>query len=413
MILALSSMTEDRSTDLSVSPEQTAGAAGPKPKPEANGSWPAVPWSILQRNGSDFENSPKDQERPPSREGGFKRFLLETEDDLPLWYRLSDLYLTIVGAFCFYMTVVEPGVAEKYGLSKWEDVINVNFAIKFVLLFWANDFSLSWLANGKATLDLASCLPVLKIPARYYGGPLIEKTFDLLQLARFLRLLRDTLPSGGGGARRIRGDPLQVLTVLAAFAGTIVLSATLLFLYENPTERGSIGQIRALRTFDDAVLYMVNVFAGRDPPFYAQTPGGKQVTVAATLVGLLYVPFLISESVEVFMGGSEGVQSFAQRVGFGPSKEETQRGAAAAVNSPTTGPAFWAGVLWRLDSLQVIKLISPEEGDDLRQLALEEDNQLRVLDLRYGWSCADPTKNKGEWELYAQRLKTWLHNKGR
>lgn len=327
----------------------------------------------------------------------FKRFLLLTEAEQPWWYMLSDLYLTVVGAFCFYMSVVEPALAEKYSLSQVEDFINVNFFIKFVLLFWSNDFESSWLTSGKVSLDLVSCLPMLKIPARMFGGLPLEKTLDLLQLARFLRLLRDTLPSSEGSSG-IRGkSPLQIVTVLFAILGTITVSATLLFLYENPLERGP-SALRGMSSFDDAVLYMVDIFAGRDVPFYAQTPGGKQVTAAATLVSILYVPFLISESVGVFLGPGAGAMAVNSLPGSLPPKP-------GAPEPPLRSVAYWAAVLQRLDTLAERGLISSADAQKLRKLCLSQQPQLNTLDLVYGTPCNEVSADSGAWVVYGMRLQ--------
>jgi len=348
---------------------------------------------------------------------GFKQFLLVTERTQPLWYSISDLYLTSLGAFCVYLCSVEPEVALKYRLSSVEDIVNVNFFIRYLLLFWANDFRMSWLTGTEALLDLASCLPVLVIPARSVNLA-VGKSMELLQIFRFLRLLRQSIPSAMSSKEEQVKEraPLQILSVVSALAGTIALSATLLYQYENALET-------PMRSFEDTVLYMVNVFAGRDPPFFAQTQEGKQVTVAATVAGTIFLPFLIAESVEVF-GGTEAMRSMMQPWRRRGSKDAREPNAYPESNA---SPGYWAAALQRLDALEVAGLLKPSEAQELRKRCLAEDRGLQILDLCYGTPTSEKvpdgvlqpdtvkellmqqgsTPVRGP-TLYAQRLREWL-----
>lgn len=118
---------------------------------------------------------------------GFKQYLVECEETGPPQYRVAESFLVALGTICFVTRVVSPDIAAELFLAEVEDIVNVSFFIKFLLLFWINEFDISWLFTGSGALDVASCLPVLCIPARLIGGPSLEQTFDLLQIGRFLR----------------------------------------------------------------------------------------------------------------------------------------------------------------------------------------------------------------------------------
>jgi len=340
----------------------------------------------------------------------FKEFLLDKEDVQPWWYRLSDLYLTFLGAFLFYLEVCEPQVTQRYNLDQVEDIVNVNFLVRFVLLFWANDFRLSWLGTGKALLDLLSCLPCLGIPARFLGGAGMEKAIDIFELARFLRLLRLSLPSkteksGLGPAR----DPLQIGTVLLALGGTIALSATLLFLYENP--RDAVMANAPLRSFEDCALYMLNIFTNKDTPFLAQTRSGKQVTVAATAVGAIFLPFLISGGVQVFMGSADFFKD--QAAGMSAAPRASGALGSSASGTPTGGsPEQWAAMLRRLECMEVEGLLLAEETQELRVRCMAREDFALALDLCYGPAYSERSYD-GAGELYASRLREWLEEVSR
>eukprot|EP00913_Durusdinium_trenchii_P024184 g22706.t1 len=114
-------------------------------------------------------------------------YLLLCEEEGPLPYRVAESFFVALGTLCFVTRVVSPDIAGDLYLKEVEDVVNISFFIKFLLLFWINESSMSWLFSGSGVLDLASCLPVLCIPARLIGGPSLEQTTDLLQIGRFLR----------------------------------------------------------------------------------------------------------------------------------------------------------------------------------------------------------------------------------
>jgi len=355
---------------------------------------------VIGERTRDLDDRPREQERRPSN---FKEYLLFTEAEQPIWYRLSDIYLTFLGAFLFYLSVCEPRVSLKYGLDQVEDVVNVNFFVRFVLLFWANDFKLSWLWTGKALLDLLSCLPILAIPARFLGGAPLEKSIDIFEIARFLRLLRLSLPSTTDeGVLRSRWDPLQLSTVLIALGGTIALSATLLFLYENPQQLVASGA--PVRTFEDTILYMVNIFTNKETVFAAQTRGGKQVTVAATLVGTIFLPFLISGGFQFVMGsGSFLLEQGAAMASSAPVPGRVPAGSRASPASP----AEWAAVLKRLDCLEEAGLLRPAEARELRRRCRAEEGWALALDACYGQAYSEaPDGQAGK--VYASRLREWL-----
>lgn len=354
-----------------------------------------------------------DRLRPDS----FKKFLREKEAEQPLWYRLSDIYLTCLGAFLFYLEVCEPQVTERYELDKVEDVVNVNFLVRFVLLFWANDFKFSWLWSGAPLLDLLSCLPAVGIPVRFLGGAGMEKAIDIFELARFLRLLRLSLPSNTEGLGRVR-DSLQTGTVLLALGGTIVLSATLLFLYENP--RLAVLQDNPEHSFEDCVIYMLNIFTNKETNFLAATRSGKQVTAAAIVVGAIFLPFLISGGVQVFMGsgdflpdqeemkGQAKEPSAPQAEPSAPQAEPKQAAAAASVPRPTVGyPEQWALVLVHLDIMELRSIILPHEAQELRKRCMAKEEWLLTLDLAYGPAFKGGTDAQAG-EMYALRLREWL-----
>lgn len=310
----------------------------------------------------------------------FRNFLLESEEAGPLWYRVTDSSLTALGTLCFVTSVVQPQISNTYHLPELEDFINVSFLIKFVLLAWINNFDTQWIFSGKGALDLASCLPVLEIPARYYGGPPLARTANLLQIGRFLRLLREALPSDSTSPRRV---PLgqQILAVILSLLGTIVVAATVLFSFENPNFQTESAE----RSFEDALIYMVNVFAGRDPPWYPEKPQAKIASVVATICAIIFVPFLISRTVELFM------TPFAQ----------DRKMLTMAPDAPDTCDNWclsdWVSVMQRLDALSDDGILSKQESRVLRKLCLRKNDMLRMLVLCYGE--AEST------ELYAARLR--------
>jgi len=338
------------------------------------------------------------------RPSSFKNFLQEKEDMQPLWYRLSDIYLTFLGAFLFYLEVCEPQVSQEYRLDRVEDIVNVNFLVRFVLLFWANDFKPSWFLTGTAILDLLSCLPVLGIPARFLGGAGMEKTIEIFELSRFLRLLRLSLPENTKGMGRAR-DALQLLVVLLSLGGTIVLSATLLFYYENP-RWAVLGEVPP-HPYEDCVLYMLNIFTNKDTPFFAATRSGKQVTAGATLVGAIFLPFLISGGVQVFMNpGDFGMGGLGAPITIAPEVEQGI-GRAGTRSDASGTPEQWAAVLKRLDRMELASLLLPHEAQELRRRCMAKEEWLLTLDLAYG-----PSFSKGNdasaGQTYVLRLREWL-----
>ncbi|CAE7241548.1 unnamed protein product [Symbiodinium microadriaticum] len=108
----------------------------------------------------------------------FKGYLIFSEETGPLPYRVTASFFVALGTLCFVTRVVSPNLASTLFLQQVEDIVNVSFFVKFLLLFWVNEFNISWLFTGKGVLDLASSLPVLCLPARLIGGPALEKTTD-------------------------------------------------------------------------------------------------------------------------------------------------------------------------------------------------------------------------------------------
>jgi len=321
---------------------------------------------------------------PISRTESYMNFLKVTEEDGPLWYRLVDSFFTAMGTICFCTSVVEPAFANTYHLNILEDIINVSFFVKFALLFWTNDWEMSWLFSGKGALDLASCLPVLCIPARLMGGPPLERTADVLQIGRFLRLLREALPQEGKGKKGKIPLGQQIVAVLLALLGTVVVSATVIFSFENPAD-----QVRTERSFEDALVYMVSIFAGRDPPWYPANPKAKLASAVATCCGIIFIPFLVSRSVEAFMPsmamGSE-------------SESDTAATRASEVSS-------WVAVLRRIDAVERANFLSPQEAEQIRILCLARDDKVQMLDLCYGLACSVDGADPEDLRLYGARLR--------
>lgn len=321
----------------------------------------------------------------------FKQYLVECEETGPLQYRVVESFLVALGTICFVTRVVSPDIAGELFLKEVEDIVNVSFFIKFLLLFWINEFDISWLFTGSGALDVASCLPVLCIPARIIGGPGLEQTTDLLQIGRFLRLLRVALPSdsGRGKWRWSRTVPVtqQIIAVLLSLLGTTVVSATVLYSFENDPSFVSLEATE--RSFEDALIYMVNIFAGRDPPWYPGNPQAKIASVIATTSGIIFIPFLVARSVELFMSSDNAAAS-----NFLPGA--VRAGSPAGV--PGAGLDLWVAVLEQLDDLEVKGLLAPEDLRLLRQMCLKKDSRLAILHQRY---CKQYPIN---YQLFASRL---------
>ncbi|CAK0873428.1 unnamed protein product [Prorocentrum cordatum] len=330
----------------------------------------------------------------------YKEFLLVTEETRPFYYRVSDTVLTAYGAICFLTSVLEPETAIRYHFTELEDFINVSFFIKFLLLFWSNDWKTGWLFTGKALLDLASCLPVISIPVRFMGAPALEDYLNLLQIARFLRLLVETRGS----------TPLpleqQLVSVLLSLLGTMTVSATVLFLYES-----SPGVPLAYRSFEDCLLYMVNLFAGRDLPWVPQQPLGKLVSAAATCLSIVFIPFLVSRTVELFTesksagalpepAGEAGPQGLLPRPDLATPPRPAVGEPADGEVLIEAGAPFWAAAVARLDRLVGSRLLSLEEAKLIRRRCLLRDPQVEILHLCYHRPTAD--------SVYAGRLRELL-----
>lgn len=319
----------------------------------------------------------------------FKQYLVECEESGPLQYRVVESFLVALGTICFVTRVVSPDVAGELFLKEVEDIVNVSFFIKFLLLFWINDFDISWLFTGSGALDVASCLPVLCIPARIIGGPSLEQTTDLLQIGRFLRLLRVALPSdtGRGRWRWSRTVPVtqQIIAVLLSLLGTTVVSATVLYSFENDP---SVNLEATERSFEDALIYMVNIFAGRDPPWYPGNPQAKIASVIATTSGIIFIPFLVARSVELFMSSDNSAANLLP----------TARAGTSNPAGPGAGLDLWVAVLEQLDDLENKGLMASDDLRQLRQMCLSKDTRLAILHQRY---CKQYPVNT---QLFASRL---------
>lgn len=343
----------------------------------------------------------------------YKEFLLITEEERPFWYRLSDIILTAYGALCFLTSVVEPGVSSKYHFDTLEDFINVSFLVKFVLLCWSHDFSAEWLVSGKALLDLASCLPVLNIPARFMGDEELQALVSLTQIARFLRLLREALPSRDAYGNQTKTLPVeqQIAAVLLSLFGTVSVSATVLYLYEAPR-----GPTDAGHSYEDAILYMVSIFAGRDPPWTPVQPLGKLVSAAATCLTIVFIPFLVSRFIELFMGkgGMELSSNFFSagggdsRTAASPLPSSVPRGAGSRAQLGDEAE-YWAAVVQRVDSLERDGLVTASEATGLRVRCLRRDAAVKIYDLCYG-VAGSPPKGPDSREVYAGRLRELLNS---
>lgn len=341
----------------------------------------------------------------------YKEFLLLTEEERPFWYRLSDTILAAQGALCFVTSVVTPGISSSYHLDTLEDFINVSFFVKFVLLFWSNDFSTAWLGSGKALLDLASCLPVLSIPVRLMKDPGLQALASLTQIARFLRLLREALPARDANGNTTQALPVeqQIAAVLLSLLGTVSISATVLFLYESTGDPAA-----SVRSFEDAILYMVSVFAGRDPPWSPERPLGKLVSAAATCLTIVFIPFLVSRFVELFMGkgGVQMASGLLTGDTSGPvapstvSIEPLGAGARSGLQ-PDDETLYWAAVVQRIDALEQGSLVTASEAKALRKRCLQKDEAVKIYDVCYGMAESSHT-GPGSMEVYANRLREVL-----
>ena len=319
----------------------------------------------------------------------FKGYLIFSEETGPLPYRVTESFFVALGTLCFVTRVVSPNLASTLFLQQVEDIVNVSFFVKFLLLFWVNEFNISWLFTGKGVLDLASSLPVLCLPARLIGGPALEKTTDLLQIGRFFRLLRIALPSYGnspdGMVSRTVTVSQQIIAVLLSLLGTVVVSATVLYAFENPDTDLEVAE----RTFEDALIYMVNIFTGRDPPWYPLNPQAKIASVVASLSAIIFIPFLVGRSMEVFM----------------KTEDQPNASAASTVLPPKPGDvSSWAEVLKLLDVVEQQGVLGREEMRQLRLLCLESDHRLLILHTAY----SKRAKEKGDLTLYAERLRELL-----
>ena len=320
----------------------------------------------------------------------FKGFLIFSEETGPLPYRVTESFFVALGTLCFVTRVVSPNLANSFFLREVEDIVNVSFFVKFLLLFWVNEFNISWLFTGKGVLDLASSLPVLCLPARLIGGPALEKTTDLLQIGRFFRLLRIALPSNGntgpdGMVSRTVTVSQQIIAVLLSLLGTVVISATVLYAFENPDTDLEVTE----RTFEDALIYMVNIFTGRDPPWYPLNPQAKIASVVASLSAIIFIPFLVGRSMEVFT----------------KSKDPAKESAVTTISPPGAGDVrSWAEVLNLLDVVEQQGVLGKEEMRQLRLLCLESDHRLLILHTAY----AKRAREKSNLMLYAERLRELL-----
>jgi len=192
------------------------------------------------------------------------------------------------------------------------------------------------------------------------------------------------LPSdrdAGPGGVVIRTVPVtqQIIAVLLSLLGTVVVSATVLYSFENPDVE------LAERTFEDSLIYMVNIFAGRDPPWYPLNPQAKIASVVATTSGIIFIPFLVARSVELFM------------------QNDSNPNVVGGLSRPGSDVALWADVLECLDEVEQQDLLLREEMRQLRSLCLARDDRLGILHTCYAKRPDHPNL-----ELYASRLRELL-----
>lgn len=327
----------------------------------------------------------------------YQRYLLSTERLRPYWYKVSDSLLVAYGAFCFVTKVVNPAFSAKYHLQDLEDVINVSFFVKYMLLFWAHDFSMDWFWSGGALLDLVSCLPVLGVPGRIFVGGEVARLLNVLQLARFLRLLRDIVAPKGATPVPVYE---QLGAVLVAIAGTVGVSAAVLYLYENPcTRNDEVISTGVIHSFEDSVLYMVNIFTGRGPSWTPERPEGKLVSAVATVLTFVFIPFLVAGLRGIIM------PSVAMVTGQGNDPMQPMVPGAMAGGGSNIAPqevvSRAAQTMARLDLLQGAGVISSAEGRELRRRCAILDTPLRVVDECYKGA---PKRQ------YAERLRELLED---
>jgi len=200
----------------------------------------------------------------------------------------------------------------------------------------------------------------------------------------------------------------QIVAVLLSLLGTVVISATVLYQYETPTD-----QLKMERSFEDSLLYMVSIFAGRDPPWYPQTSQAKIASFVATGLGIIFIPFLISRSIELFMT-AEGRDMMQSNSRVAPDKTGAVGGEAlvsgAQLGSDGNIAAQdllpWVVLLRRLDVLEEAGLTDPQSAAYLRSCCLARDSRLRMLDVCYGQSLSVESRvSTDAARLFAARLK--------
>ncbi|CAK9016350.1 unnamed protein product, partial [Durusdinium trenchii] len=212
-------------------------------------------------------------------------------------------------------------------------------------------------------------------------------------------LLRIALPADNGPGRWHGSVPVtqQIIAVLLSLLGTTVVSATVLYSFENHYN----GVEDPERSFEDALIYMVNIFAGRDPPWYPGNPQAKIASVIATTSGIIFIPFLVARSVELFMSSDDvnvaAVDRFLPGQSSGVPVQKGQGGPGTE-----TGLDMWVSVLEQLDYLEEQNYLQADEMKRLRQMCLSKDAGLGILHQRY--CCKYPINL----ELYASRLQELL-----
>lgn len=366
------------------------------------------PMSAAAAASEDAPTKPTNGESLQDKIQLYKQFLIISENARPFWYRSLDSVSTALASMCFVTRVVAPPVADAYRLDLFEDFLNVSFLIKFLLLFWTNDWNVAWLFTGTGAFDLASCLPVLTVLARAGGDITLEQTTDILQIFRFLRLLREALPSEERLDRRPVPVGQQIVAVLLSLLGTVVLSATVLYQFETTTD-----QLMMDVSFEDSLLYMVNIFAGRDTYWYPQTSQAKIASFLATGVGIIFIPFLISRTVELFVT-AEGRDMILSKSRVVPDTKGAAGGAvvvSGAQLSSGRGVTVqdllpWVSLLQRLDVLENAGFTDPQSAAYLRSCCLARDSRLRMLDVCYGQGLSVGSKvSTDAARLFAARLK--------
>jgi len=158
-----------------------------------------------------------------------------------------------------------------------------------------------------------------------------------------------------------------------------------------------VDQVTIVRSFEDALVYMVCIFAGRDPPWYPDKPQAKLTSAIATCCGVIFIPFLISRSLEVFMPSM-----------MKDNKKAMLAQATVQSIAEDDGLTTWVAVIRRIDALDSGGLLTLGEANEIRRLCLARDDKVKMLDLCYGSDGPAARVDTVSLRLYAVRLRELL-----